>query len=322
MCLGCIVQGSGKVVGQMWRYFGIKLVLVIPTLLGVCTLVFLSTFLIPGDAAQAIAGPTASKEVIENIRHELGLDEPFAVQYGRFIGKAAKLDFGRSFKSNERVSVEIQRRFPNSIILTLLAALISVVIGIPLGVIAATKRYSVWDGLAMLISLLGISMPSFWLGLLLMYLFSVRYHLLPSFGFDTPAHVILPSVTLASFGIAYVARYTRSSMLEILKQDYITAVRARGLPARVILYRHALKNAIGPVITIVGLGFGYMLGGTVVIETVFSINGIGKFLVDSIFNRDIAAMQGAVFVVALSFVLVNLAVDLLYAFFDPRVRYD
>ena len=292
----------------------------IPVMLGVYTLVFVVMQVLPGDPAHIRAGPGATAEEVENIRHELGLDKPVPVQYFLYLQRAVRLDFGRSFRSNRLVVDELKSRYPTTVQLTVAATAIFLSLGLPLGVIAAVKRNSIWDGLAILVSLLGISMPAFWLGLLLIWNFSVRLGWFPTFGFSSPKHVILPAFTLASYGIAYTARYTRSSMLEELMQDYVITARAKGLRERVVLYRHALRNALIPVVTQAALGFGLMLGGAVVVEVVFTVNGVGKLIVDGILYRDYPVVQAAVLLLALNFVLVNLIADLAYGFIDPRVR--
>jgi peptide/nickel transport system permease protein len=304
----------------MASYIIRKLLTLIPVMLGVYTLVFVVMQVLPGDPARIRAGPGASAETVENIRQQLGLDKPIPVQYFLYLRKAVQLDFGRSFRSNRPVIDELKSRYLTTLELTVAATVIFLALGFPLGVIAAVKRNSIWDGLAILVSLLGISMPAFWLGLLFIWYFSVKLGWFPTFGFNSPKHVILPAVTLASYGIAYTARYTRSSMLEELMQEYVTTARAKGLPERVVLYRHALRNALIPVVTQAALGFGFMLGGAVVIEVVFTVNGVGRLIVDGILYRDYPVVQAGVLLLALNFVLVNLIADISYGFIDPRVR--
>lgn len=304
----------------MASYIIRKLLTLIPVMLGVYTLVFVVMQVLPGDPAHIRAGPGATAEEVENIRIQLGLDKPVPVQYFLYLQRAVRLDFGRSFRTNQPVVDELKRRYPTTVQLTIAATAIFLSLGLPLGVIAAVKRNSIWDGLAILVSLLGISMPAFWLGLLLIWYFSVRLGWFPTFGFSSPKHVILPAFTLASYGIAYTARYTRSSMLEELMQDYVITARAKGLRERAVLYRHALRNALIPVVTQAALGFGLMLGGAVVVEVVFTVNGVGKLIVDGILYRDYPVVQAAVLLLALNFVLVNLIADISYGFIDPRVR--
>ena len=292
----------------------------IPVMLGVYTLVFVVMQVLPGDPAKIRAGPGASAEAIENIRHQLGLDKPVPVQYLLYLQKAVRLDFGRSFRTNQPVIDELKGRYVTTLQLTVAATVIFLSLGLPLGILAAVKRNSIWDGLAILVSLLGISMPGFWLGLLFIWYFSVKLGWFPTFGFSSPRHVILPALTLASYGIAYTARYTRSSMLEELLQDYVITARAKGLRERVVLYRHALRNALIPVVTQAALGFGFMLGGAVVIEVVFTVNGVGRLIVDGILYRDYPVVQAGVLLLALNFVLVNLIADISYGLIDPRIR--
>jgi peptide/nickel transport system permease protein len=304
----------------MASYIIRKLLTLIPVMLGVYTLVFIVMQVLPGDPARIRAGPGASAETVENIRRQLGLDKPIPVQYVLYLQKAIRLDFGRSFRSNQPVIHELSTRYGTTIELTAAATVIFLCLGLPLGVIAAVKRNTVWDGLAILVSLLGISMPAFWLGLLLIWYFSVKLGWFPTYGFSSPRHMVLPAFTLASYGIAYTARYTRSSMLEELMQEYVTTARAKGLRERVVLYRHALRNALIPVVTQAALGFGFMLGGAVVIEVVFTVNGVGRLIVDGILYRDYPVVQAAVLLLALNFVVVNLIADIAYGFIDPRVR--
>jgi peptide/nickel transport system permease protein len=304
----------------MASYIIRKLLTLIPVMLGVYTLVFVVMQVLPGDPAQIRAGPGASAEAIENIRLKFGLDKPVPVQYVLYLQRAVRLDFGRSFRTNQPVIDELKSRYFTTLQLTVAATVIFLALGLPLGVFAAVNRNSIWDGLAILVSLLAISMPGFWLGLLLIWYFAVKLGWFPAFGFSSPKHVILPAITLASYGIAYTARYTRSSMLEELTQDYVTTARAKGLRERAVLYRHALRNALIPVVTQAALGFGFMLGGAVVIEVVFTVNGVGRLIVDGILYRDYPVVQAGVLLLALNFVLVNLIADISYGFIDPRVR--
>jgi len=299
-----------------------RLVTLIPVILGVSLLVFVVMHVLPGDPAEIYAGVDASPERIEQIRHELGLDKPLVVQYLSFLKNATQLDFGRSFRSHIPVIDEFTLRYPKTLLLTVTATVIFLSLGIPLGVVAATHRNTIWDGLSILVSLLGISMPGFWLGLLFIWYFSVQLGWLPSFGLKSFKHLILPSLTMASYGIAYTARYTRASMLEELGQDYIITAKSKGLRERIVTYQHALGNALIPLVSQTALGFGYMLGGSVVIESVFTINGVGRLIVESILYRDIPVVQGGVFLLALNFVFVNLVADLLYGWIDPRVRLE
>jgi peptide/nickel transport system permease protein len=305
----------------VYSYIVRRLLLTAPVVIGVSILIFLIIRLIPGDPAVAIAGVQATKEYIEQIRKELHLDQSLPVQYAIFVRNLARGDLGNSTLTRRPVAVELRERFPRTIELTLIALLIASVVGITAGIISATKRYSLFDNISMLVALFGVAAPVFWLALMLQLLFSVHLGWLPSTGRGTFLHFILPSMTLGMASAGLIARITRSSMLEVLRQDYITTARAKGLAEKVIIYKHALKNALIPVVTIMGLQFGILLGGAVLTETVFAWPGVGRLLVDSILARDYPVVQGAVLVLAFSFVLINLVVDLIYAFLDPRISY-
>jgi len=291
-------------------------------LFGVSVLVFSIIRLIPGDPAEAMAGPHATREMIERIRTEFGLDKPIHLQFLRFMSGLLRGDLGRSIRTQRPVMAEILDRLPHTLELAAASMLLATVFGMLAGIISAAKPYSFFDHLSMFLALVGISLPVFWLGLMLMLLFSLKLGWLPAAGRGTLAHLVLPSITLAAASMALIARMTRSSLLEVLRQEYVVAARAKGLPERDVLFRHALKNALVPVITIIGLRFGTLLSGAVLTETVFAWPGVGRLMVDSISARDYPVVQGAVLVLALSFVFINLAVDLLYAVFNPRIRYD
>ncbi len=305
----------------MYSYIIRRLLLTVPVVIGVSILIFLIIRLIPGDPAVALAGVQATPEYIEEIRKELHLDRSLPVQYGIFVLKLVQGDLGNSTLTRRPVIVELKERFPRTIELTLIALLIASVVGITAGIISATKRYSLFDNISMLVALFGVAAPVFWLALMLQLLFSVHLGWLPSTGRGTFLHFILPSMTLGMASAGLIARITRSSMLEVLRQDFITTARSKGLAEKVIVYKHALKNALIPVVTIMGLQFGILLGGAVLTETVFAWPGVGRLLVDSILARDYPVVQGAVLVLAFSFVLINLVVDLIYAFLDPRISY-
>lgn len=249
------------------------------------------------------------------------LDEPLHTQYFVYMGNLLQGDMGRSAFTRRPVAVELYERFPNTLILTVAALGIATVLGMSAGIISATKRYSLFDNFVMLLALAGIAIPVFWLGLMLQLLFSVNLGWLPSSGMDTWRHLILPALTLGLATTALIARITRSSMLDVLGQDYINTARAKGLVERIVVYKHALKNALIPVVTVMGLQFGILLGGAVLTESVFSWPGVGRLLVDSILARDYPVVQGAVLVLALFFVLINLVVDIIYALLDPRITY-
>ncbi|GGI10740.1 nickel ABC transporter permease [Gottfriedia solisilvae] len=291
----------------------------IPVLLGVSLVVFLIMQMVPGDPATLLAGEGATKQTIEMVRHELGLDRPIIYQYFDYVFHAIQGDFGESLRNNRPVLDEIMIRLPITLQLALASILITVVLGMIAGIISATKQYSMADISIMIIALLGISLPSFWFGLMLIYFFSVNLHIFPVAGWGTIQHMILPAITLGAGGAAIVARMTRSSMLEVVRQDYIRTARAKGLKEHIIIYKHGLKNALIPVITVVGLQFGALLGGTVLTESVFAINGLGRLIVDAIRTRDLPMVQGGVLIASVIFVFMNLAVDVLYRYFNKRI---
>ncbi|KML40273.1 peptide/nickel transport system permease protein [Cytobacillus firmus] len=292
----------------------------IPVIIGVTFVVFFIMQLVPGDPAVLLAGEGASKETIEAIREQLGLNQPLYIQYFEYLTNVFKGDLGVSLKNSQPVLDEILVRLPITIELAFFSIIITIVLGMAAGIISAVKPYSLTDVSVMLVALLGISLPSFWFGLMLMYFFSVKLQILPVAGWDSLLHVILPAITLGAGGAAIVARMTRSSMLEVIRQDYIRTARAKGLRERIIIYKHALRNALIPVITVVGLQFGALLGGTVLVESIFAINGLGRMIVDAIRMRDLPMVQGGVLFASLIFVVVNLFVDVFYRFFNKRIE--
>jgi len=296
-----------------------RLAQIVPVILGVTLVVFLIMQMVPGDSAVILAGEGASKETVEELRENLGLNKPLHEQYLSYIGNVFQGDFGNSLKNNQPVLDEILIRLPITMELAFFSILITIVLGLIAGIISAIRPYSFSDIGVMVVALLGISLPSFWLGLLLMYVFSIKLQWLPVAGWDSAAHIILPAITLGAGGAAIVARMTRSSMLEVVGQDYVRTARAKGLKEHVIIYKHALRNALIPVITVVGLQFGSLLGGTVLVESVFAINGIGRMIVDAIRTRDIPMVQGGVLIASLVFVFVNLLVDIMYRVFNKRI---
>ncbi len=306
----------------MTNYVIKRLLLAVPVLFGVVILVFFMVRLTPGDPAVIMAGEQASEAEIELIRVQLKLDQPLHIQLGLFLENLIQGDLGRSTRSRAPVTSEIMTRFPNTLILMLTAMAIATLVGVTTGVISAVKQYSFFDAAAMFVALIGISMPVFWLGLLLMLYFSVNLGLLPAAGSGTWKHLILPSIALATVPTAIISRMTRSSVLEVLRQDYIRTARSKGLRENAVIIQHALKNAIIPVITVVGLQAGTLMGGAVLTESVFNWPGLGRLMVDSILARDYPVVQGAVLLLAVVFIFVNLLVDILYALFDPRIRYD
>lgn len=297
-----------------------RLVQTIPVIFGVTIVVFIIMQLVPGDPAVLLAGEGATKETIEALRVQLGLHQPLYAQYIDYVTNIFRGDLGTSLKNNQPVLDEILIRLPITLELAIFSTFITVVLGMAAGIISAVKPYSIIDTVVMILALLGISLPSFWFGLMLMYGFSVKLQIFPVAGWDSMMHIVLPAFTLGAGGAAIVARMTRSSMLEVIRQDYIRTARAKGVKERVIVYKHALRNALIPVITVVGLQFGALLGGTVLVESIFAINGLGRMIVDSIRMRDLPMVQGGVLVASLVFVAVNLLVDILYRFFNKRIE--
>ncbi|WHY67652.1 MULTISPECIES: nickel ABC transporter permease [Bacillaceae] len=297
-----------------------RLIQTIPVVIGVTFVVFFIMQLVPGDPAVLLAGEGASKETVNAIREQLGLNRPLLVQYFDYLLNVFQGDFGTSLKNSQPVLDEIMVRLPITMELAFFSILITIVLGMAAGIISAVKPYSLTDTSVMLVALLGISLPSFWFGLMMMYFFSVKLQILPVAGWDSILHVILPALTLGAGGAAIVARMTRSSMLEVIRQDYIRTARAKGLREHVIIYKHALRNALIPVITVVGLQFGALLGGTVLVESIFAINGLGRMIVDAIRMRDLPVVQGGVLAASLIFVIVNLFVDVFYRFFNKRIE--
>lgn len=305
----------------MLRYIIRRLLLSIPILFLVVTLVFFAFQLIPGDPARMYAGEQAPQEQVELVRKEMGLDRPVLVQYTSYLIRLAQGDMGKSLFTRRTVALEIGSRFGNTFKLALAAILVATLLGISMGAVSALNRGRLPDYLVTFTSLFGISIPVFWLGLLMMYLFSVTLGWLPSAGYGTWKHYIMPTISLAVFSLAFIARMTRSALLETLQQDYVRTARAKGVKERMVLLMHSLRNALLPVTTVVGLRFGYMVGGAVITEQVFAWPGLGQLLVLSVGQRDIPLVQGLLLVFAGSFVIVNLLVDVLYASLDPRIRH-
>ena len=321
----------------------------IPILIGVSAAAFLLIHLLPGDPATVYLGEHASPESIARVQHEFGLDQPLPVQYGVYLWHAIRGDFGDSLETHRQVIVEFWPRFPATIELSLGAITVALFVGIPIGLLSAAKPNSIFDRAGMAIALAGVSLPVFWLGLMLVYIFSVYFHSLPTSGqigidyslqtvtridvldglltgnlpaaADALRHLILPSITLSSYSTAIIARMTRASMQDALHQDYIRTARAKGVAARVVIIGHGLRNALLPVITVIGLQVGSLLTGAILTETIFSWPGVGRFMYDSILFRDYPVILGGILLFSLVFVLVNLCVDVLYAFLDPRIRY-
>lgn len=308
-----------------------RLLAVPPLLISVSIVVFLLVAMIPGDAAQVLAGPDATSDVIESIREDLGLDKPLPVRYAIWLGNALRGDLGRSAETHRPVRDLLATSFGNTLILATSAMAIALLVGIATGVISALQRHSLIDRLVTFIALFGNSMPTFWLGLVLILFFSFQLGLLPSSGMysvrEPPSfsnllsHLVLPAITLATIPSAIIARVTRSSMLDVIYQEYITAARSKGLKETLIVRRHELKNAFLPVLTVVGLQFGHLLGGAVITETIFAWPGLGQQMYRAVSTRDFPLIQAGVLLVSVCLVLVNLVVDLLYGYLDPRIRY-
>ncbi len=326
-----------------------RLLLLIPTLLGISVLVFLMVHLVPGDPAQVMLGERASASSVEALRHQLGLDRPLHIQFGRYLAGLLEGDLGRSIKTHERVSVELLSRFPATIELTLASMALAMILGISAGLLSAVRRGSLLDYLGMTASLMGVSMPIFWLGLILIMTLALAAGLFPvsgrisstlfipsatglylvdsllvgdvrAFG-DALWHLVLPAVTLGTVPAAVIARMTRSSMLEVLREDYVRTAWAKGLSERAVVLRHGMKNAFIPILTVISLQFGYLLGGAVITETIFAWPGVGRWLLLAVYARDFRAIQGGVLLIATTFVIINLLTDLFYAWLDPRIKY-
>ncbi len=333
----------------MTTYIAKRLLMLLPVLLGISVTVFLIIHLIPGNPAQLMLGERATPEALAALEKQLGLDQPLHVQFFRFLGRVLTGDLGRSIRSNKPVISELAERFPATIELSFFSMFVAVVVGVSAGIISAVKRYSLFDHVSMFLALIGVSMPIFWLGLMLIWFFSVNLGWFPPssrldvrFFLETYTnfylidsllnrnlaaflnalwHLVMPALALGTIPMAIIARMTRSSMLEVLGQDYIRTARAKGLAQRVVVFRHALKNALLPVVTIVGLQFGFLLGGAILTETIFSWPGVGRYIIEGINERDYPVVQGTVLLIATTFVFVNLLVDILYTFIDPRIRY-
>jgi ABC-type dipeptide/oligopeptide/nickel transport system permease component len=299
-----------------------RILLFIPTLLGITLITFILMRALPGDPAAGMAGERASPETIARIRAELGQDRPLPLQYAGYLKLLASGELGRSYYTNRRIADDLIQKFPNTLKLALAAMLFASVVGVSLGVISAVKRGTIWDRLIALISVGGISVPVFWLGLALMLLFAFHLRWLPpsGMGHGNPAYLILPSATLAAFSLSYIARVTRSSMLESLSQPYIHAARAKGLSESAVVLKHALKNSLIPIVTLIGLDLGSYLNGAVLTETIFGWDGLGRYALDGIIKRDYPVIMGVVLFGAVVFVTMNLLVDISYHFLDPRVR--
>lgn len=305
----------------MFRYFVMRLLGLVPTMFPVTVCVFFFVHLLPGDPAQLAAGPEADEETVRMVRERLGLDRPLPEQFVLFVKKTVTGDFGISIRSQRPVIDEVADRFGPTLLLTVAAMVWAVAFGLLIGVVSAVKRGRWPDRLGMAFAVSGISMPPFALGILLMEVFSVWLGWFPTVGAESWRHYVLPSITLGAGVAAVMARFTRSALIEVLSEDYVRTARAKGLPARQVLSRHALRNALIPVVTMMGLQFGFLLGGSIVVEKVFNWPGMGRLLVDAVEMRDYPVMQSCVLLFSMEFLLINLAVDLLYGWLNPSIRY-
>ncbi len=306
----------------MLRYFLKRLIQTIPTLLGIMIVIFFFIRALPGDPARLYAGEDATLEEVERVKERFGLDKSVPEQFIRYVSQMSRGSLGTSFRSRLPVTEVITRHFIATFWLSLCAILLAIILGVLAGVAAAAQRNSMLDVGITIFAILGISIPSFFLGILLIYVFAVNYRVLPVTGSVSLRGLVLPTITLASSSLATIARFARSSLLEVMGEDFIRTAKSKGLSALVVLQKHALKNALIPVITIAGLQFGFLLSGTIIVETVFNFPGLGWLLIQSINARDYPMLQGLMLVFALEFLLINLIVDLLYGFTDPRIKYD
>lgn len=306
----------------MLRHIGTRSLTAVPVLFGVATIIFFMMHILPGDPAQLMLYETgASAEDVEELREQLGLNDPLYIQYRNYLLDAVQGDLGQSFYTKQRVTTMLSEQLGSTIELAVAAMLISTTLGVILGVVSALRQHTWIDNASMIFALAGVSLPSFWLGLMLIFLFSLQLGWLPAVSGGGLEQLILPAVTLGIGGSAIIARLVRSSMLEILRQEYVVTARAKGLPGYTVAMRHALRNALIPTVTILGLQFGYLLGGTVVVETVFSRQGIGRLAVVAIKGKDFDVIQGWALLIAAIYIVVNLLVDISYAWLDPRIRY-
>jgi peptide/nickel transport system permease protein len=307
----------------MRNYIIRRLLLLILVLWGVTLVTFILMHVVPGDPAKVLLGKLSGNEVlVTKLRHQLGLDKPLVVQYFEFVKGVLRGDLGNSYKFKASVMSLILERMPATIKLTFGALIIGLLIGLSSGIISAVRRYSIWDTFSMLFAFIGVSMPVFWLAMLLQLLFAVKLGWFHVSGFEGLRDLVLPSVTLGLIYSASIARMTRSSILEVIRMDYVRTARAKGAPERIVFFRHVFRNALIPIVTMIGMQFGGLLTGAALTETVFQIPGVGKLLINSTLDLDYPMIQGGVMFVAIIFVLVNLFVDVLYAYLDPTIRYD
>lgn len=334
----------------MLKYIIRRVLMLIPVLIGVTILTFSLLHLIPGDPARSMLGEKANEAQLELLREELGLNEPFIIQYGSFLGKIVQGDLGESIQSKEDISTEMLVKLPATVELTIFAMILAIIVGVLAGTIAAVKQYSWFDNISMTGALFGVSLPIFWLGLMMILIFSVYFNILPPSGRltsgvelenitnfylldsiltgnwlafkDVFLHLLMPGIALGTIPMAIIARMTRSSMLEVMKQDYIRTAQAKGLKKHLVVFQHALKNAFLPVLTVIGLQFGLLLGGAVLTETIFSWPGVGRYVYLAVLGRDYPIVQSTILIIAVIFVLVNLVTDILYKYFDPRIKFE
>lgn len=304
----------------MHRYIVKRVLIMFPTLLAIVLIVFGIMSLTPGSPAEIILGPKATTESIEQLNHELGFDKPFILRYADYVIKLFKGDMGDSYRTGRPVVTEILTRLSTTVKLAAYGMLFAILIGVPLGIVSAVKQYSIFDVLGTVSAMIMASVPGFWLGLMCILLFSLKLGWLPSNGSDTWRHFIMPSFTLAVASAASILRLTRTTMLETIRQDYVRTARAKGQSERKIIFDHALKNSLLPVITVAGMNFGFLLGGAIVCEAVFSINGIGTLVVNAIRMKDIPQVTGCAITLSFFFMIVMLFVDILYSYIDPRIK--
>ncbi|MGI6662374.1 MAG: ABC transporter permease [Bacillota bacterium] len=304
----------------MAKYILRRVLMMIPVMIGVILIVFTLMYITPGDPVDILLGDEATPETKEALRKQLGLEGGYLERFSRYCLNLLKGDLGICYSTRQPVSARIAQTFPYTVRLAISGCLVAVSLGLVVGVVSAVKQYSVFDQVSMIVCMVGFSMSSFWLGLLLMLLFSLKLGWLPASGFTSLKQMILPSLTVGLHTAASIARMTRSSMLEVIRQDYITTARAKGQREFIVILRHALRNALIPVTTVIGMQFGHLLGGSVLVESIFSVPGIGKMMIDSIKQRNYPVVQAGVLTIALAFSLVNLLVDIAYAYFDPRIR--
>jgi peptide/nickel transport system permease protein len=306
--------------GSLLTYIVKRSLATVPTLIGATTLIFFLIRVLPGDPVHLLAGEQTSPEIIERLRSEFGLDKPIYIQYLLYLKSVFTLDFGTSYRTYTPVISEILSRFPNTVILALTAMAISVFMGIAFGIIMALRAGTLLDKALLVFTSIYVSMPVFWLGLILIYIFAVQLKLLPAGGIGSPAHIVLPSIALSHTPLSYIARITRTSMLEVMSQEHFRMAIARGLPIRIVILNHAVRNSLINIVTVIGYFVGVLLGGAVVTETVFAYPGIGRLLIESIAARDYTMVQGVVIFITFIFIFVNLIVDIAYRIIDPRVR--